>query len=377
VTPARVLDTREATGPTAGQRVGPARAVDLAIAGHGGVPATGASAVVLNLTATDTTGPGFVTAFPAGTARPTASNLNVTGAGQTVANLVIVPLGPGGSVSLFSLGGAHLLADVEGYCAPAATAPDGRFLPSANGPHRILDTRSAIGVTGTDPVAAGGVVELTVTALNSNVEAVVLNVTATATSAAGFVTVWPAGEARPNASSLNITGGGQTVANLVLVPVGANRKVDLFASAGTHLVVDQAGVLTSAAAPDVAAGLFVPLAPARVLDTRAGLGRAGTAALAADETIDVAATGVGGVPTANVSAVVWNMTAVDTAEAGFVTLWPSGVVRPTASNVNVTSAGQVVANLAIGRVGTNGAESLYTKGATHLLADVAGYFLAG
>ena len=44
-----------------------------------------------------------------------ASNLNVTAAGQNIANLVTVGLSATGSISLFSSGGGHLVADVAGY----------------------------------------------------------------------------------------------------------------------------------------------------------------------------------------------------------------------------------------------------------------------
>jgi hypothetical protein len=114
--PARVLDTRIGVGAP----VGPVAARDtvhLAVAGVGGVPATGVSAVVLTVTATAPTAPGFLTAYAnTAAARPTVSNLNFT-PGQTVANLVVVPIGSDGKVALYngSGGTTHLVADVSGY----------------------------------------------------------------------------------------------------------------------------------------------------------------------------------------------------------------------------------------------------------------------
>jgi hypothetical protein len=94
-----MLDTRNGMGAPAG-KVPDNGTITLQVTGRGGVPATGVSAVILNVTATDATQPGFVTAWPAGGGQPVASNLNVERAGQTIPNLVIVPVGPGGGVSL-------------------------------------------------------------------------------------------------------------------------------------------------------------------------------------------------------------------------------------------------------------------------------------
>ncbi len=86
------------------------------VAGQGGVPAAGASAVILNVTAVDPAGIGFVTVWPAGQARPLASNLNFL-TGGTVPNLVVAKLGADGKVSIYngSESTVHLIADVAGW----------------------------------------------------------------------------------------------------------------------------------------------------------------------------------------------------------------------------------------------------------------------
>ena len=114
LTPARLLDTREGNGaPAAALSAG--ATLDLQVAGRGGVPASGVSAVVLNVTVTEPKAVSFLTAFPTGQVRPLASNLNFSG-GQTVPNLVVVKLGSGGKVSLFNFaGGVHAIADVAGW----------------------------------------------------------------------------------------------------------------------------------------------------------------------------------------------------------------------------------------------------------------------
>lgn len=237
LSPVRILDTREGVGaPLAA--VGQGQTIDLAVVGFGGVAAD-ADSVVLNLTVTQPTASGFITAWPAGAAKPTASNLNFV-PGQTVPNLVVAKLGAGGAVSLFnSAGSTHLIADVLGSFRSA----DGARL-IALPPARVLDTRDG----GGQPVLQtpitlrvvdrGGVPA-------SGVSGVVLNVTATGGTADGFITVYPSGEARPNASNLN-TVGGMTRANLVIAKVGVDGAVSLFNSAGAqHLIADVVGYFTT------------------------------------------------------------------------------------------------------------------------------------
>jgi hypothetical protein len=117
--PARIMDTRGnlgATGP-----VGPAKTVSLQVDGEGGVPASGVTAVVLNVTVTGPTAAGYVTVYPDGGSRPTTSNLNFT-AGETVPNLVVAPVGADGKVDFFNaVGSVQLVADVSGYYTPGST----------------------------------------------------------------------------------------------------------------------------------------------------------------------------------------------------------------------------------------------------------------
>jgi hypothetical protein len=108
--PSRILDTR-----TTHTAVGPNSTVDVQATGRGGVPASGVSAVVVNLTATEPTAGSYLTAFPTGTSPPLASNLNF-GPGQTVPNLVVVKLASGGKFSIYNAqGNTHVIADVVGW----------------------------------------------------------------------------------------------------------------------------------------------------------------------------------------------------------------------------------------------------------------------
>jgi hypothetical protein len=189
--PLRLLDTR------GGVAVAPGGTVHLQVAGRGSVPASGISAVALNVTATAPTRTGYVTVYGDGSARPGVSSLNFV-AGQTVANLVIAPVGADGKVALYngSAGTVQLLADVSGYFLSGVPAVAGAFGSLA--PLRLLDTRTGLGAA---TVAPGGTVHLQVEGRGgvpaTGISAVVLNVTATAPSKAGFVTVYGDGTGRP------------------------------------------------------------------------------------------------------------------------------------------------------------------------------------
>ncbi len=376
LSPSRILDTRASQPSPAGQPKGivaPGGSIDVQITGQGGVPATGVYAVVLNVTIAGATGPGFVTAHPAGTPRPTASNINVTAVGQNAPNSVIVPVGRDGKVSLYTSGGGNLIADVFGYFRQTGSSTAGRLIGVS--PSRIFDTRPSSALPGAKgKLAPGATIEVTVTGTNgvpaTGVSAVVLNVTAANATAAGFVTVYPGDEPKPATSNLNLSFAGENRPNAVIVPVSATGTIKLFSEAGAHLLADVSGYFTDATAPDTDDGLFVPISPNRLLDTR-GLG----AQVPAGGTTSFAVTGQIGIPsTAN--AVALNLTAVRSIGPGFVTGWPSDENQPLASNLNVSAADVTIANLAVLPLRQpSGRVSLFTQGGAHLLGDTAGYFL--
>ncbi len=384
LTPARILDTRTGKGAPPALVLNRAT-LDVAVVGRGGVPSAGATAVVLNVTFTEPRSGGYLTVWPTGEPRPLASNLNVSER-QTVANLVTVKLGGDGMVSLYNAAGAgHLIADVAGWYGPSSSATGSRFHSLA--PARVLDTRAGNGA----PVAwvtTAAPLDLQVTGRGgvpaTGVSAVVLNVTVTEPIGGGFVTVWPAGEARPLASNLNFE-PFRTVPNLVTVKVGAGGKVSLYHSGhAAHLVADVAGWFGPSG--ESAGARYHPLIPARLVDTRIpalpfplGAYTSGgfiyPNVVQAGATLELQVAGQGGVPAAGASAVILNLTAVDPAGIGFLTVWPTGAPRPLASNLNFLTGG-AVPNLVVAKLGAGGKVSIYNgSGSTvHLIADVAGWY---
>jgi hypothetical protein len=221
--------------------------LELAVAGAGGVPATGASAVVLNVTATETEGSGYVSVYPAGSP-PEASNLNYPAAGRDAAGQVIVPVAPDGKVRLFTFATAHLVADVAGWFTDdsAAESDVGLFVPITSA--RALDTRNGIGGPA-GKIAAGGTVKVQIAGFGgipaTGAAAVVANLTLVEADQAGYVTAWPTGLPRPYASSVNGDRAGAVVANHVTIPLGADGSISLFNDAGGHLLVDVTGWYTA------------------------------------------------------------------------------------------------------------------------------------
>ena len=132
--------------------------------------------------------------------------------------------------------------------------------------------------------------------------------------------------------------------------------------------------------PDVAVPTFVPVVPARLLETRPGLSTVdnqflGQGVVPAGGIVELAVGGRAGVA-ANATAAVLNVTVIEPATAGFVTVFPCGSGVPNSSSVNFV-AHATVANAVVSKLGINGRVCLYSNSATHLVVDVNGYFPAG
>ena len=235
VDPARILDSRLGTdGPWGTQEIR-----DVVVTG-GEVPEA-AVAVALNVTVTGTTASSNLRIWPKGLGLPTVSSLNWQ-AGWTVPNAVTVKVGDGNQVSIYNNNGqAHVVIDVVGYYAESGGAGF-----TALDPERILDSRpesqegpfsTPWGSQETREVTVAGVGEVP-----ADVDAVVLNVTVTGTTASSNLRIWPTGPgAVPTVSSLNWQ-PGWTIPNAVTVKVGAGNSVNVYNNNGqAHVVIDVVG----------------------------------------------------------------------------------------------------------------------------------------
>jgi hypothetical protein len=251
ITPLRVLDTRKAIGTSTVAKIPANGNLTLQIEGANGheIPTAGVTAAALNLTVTNPARGGVLTAYPAGESLPTVSNLNFS-AGETVANMAMVPLGTSGDVVFHnsSSGSVDLVADLFGYftATPSSAGLSG-YIPLSV-PERILDTRKSGG-----PLPANTVGYAPFTQ-NSYITAAVLNATVTQPTGGGFLAVYPFNPDNPSllptTSNLNFV-KGQTVPNLVIAPPGSvydstNNSYDFglyFGGSGsTHVILDVFGV---------------------------------------------------------------------------------------------------------------------------------------
>ncbi|OIV35275.1 hypothetical protein BIV57_22425 [Mangrovactinospora gilvigrisea] len=364
VTPTRVMDTRDGTGGVPKAKVGTAAKVTLQVTGQAGVPSSGVTAAVLNVTATGATANSYASVYPDGTTRTSASNLNFK-AGQTIPNLVTVPI-VNGKVDFYNnAGSVNLIADLVGYYTSDGS---GSKLNSLN-PTRIMDTRNGTGGVPTAKVGAAKTVSLTVAGKAgvpaTGVSAVVMNVTATGATASSYVSVFPDGTTRTSASNLNFP-ASTTIANLVVVPV-VNGKVDFYNNAGSvNLIADITGWFgTASGSIEHNAG------PVRVMDTRNGTG-VSKGAVGAAKTVTLTVGGKNGVPT-DATAVVLNVTATGGTATSYVTVYPSAIARPTASNLNFYAA-ENISNLVMVPISSGKVTFYNSSGSVNLVADLVGYF---
>ncbi len=372
--PVRVLDTRAgigARGPLAGGSV-----IQVGLAGAG-VPAN-ASAVIVNVTATEPTAPGYVTVYPwaPGAVAPTASNLNFL-PGDSIPNLVAVQLGSSSSIAMtVALAGTtHLVADVAGYYVGGSATANGAFVPVK--PARLLDTRQSVAVGGNSSIVlqVAGLGGVPATGAGS----VFVNATVTQPGAPGYLTLYPYGASAPTVSNVNFV-AGETVPNLASVKLGSGGQIVV--SNGSpqpaHVVVDVFGYVLSNSKPSVY-GSFVPLTPSRQYDTRDT--PAGPDPMRAGERMPL-------YTPAGVIGMVSNVTVTEPRAPGFVVAYP-GIADPaspssttcgtppSASNVNFV-AGETVPNLVAVATGGPGNVACFANGSAaeaHFVLDLAGVYV--
>ncbi len=379
LSPARLLETRAGfvTVDTQFQGVGQLDAhevLELPVLGRGGIPASGVGSVALNVTAINGTAVSYLTVWKTGTTQPTASNLNFV-PGRTTPNMVIVPVGADGKISIFNdAGSVDLIVDVLGY------------FPTGGGytgltPARFLDTRpngttvddawarSLVIGSGTDTevkIAGRGEVPAT------GAEAVALNITVVSPTRLSYMTVWPSGLPQPVASTLNYR-PGDVLANMAIVPIGANGMIEMWNATGVvYGIADVLGYFPTGSS-------YTGMTPARLMDTRpfgptTDLLFSGKGKLNGGTATNLKVTGRGGVPATGVGSVVLNVTITNPSTDSYLTVWPTGVFQPNASNANFF-AGQTVANMVIVPVGTDGNVSFFNAaGRTDAIVDVLGWF---
>lgn len=364
----RVVDTRQPL-PDGVTRLTSTQ-IRLQIGGNHGVPST-ATALVATVTGVNWGLPNFVSVFPSGALVPEVSTLNMS-PWDVTANLSTVRVSASGSIDLYSLQPCDVIYDVIGYYEPVAAAiREGRFkgLPVAQ---RAIDTRPAYGGAGQAESYSTMIVELTAWVPQSASSAVI-NLTATECTGPGYFTVFPYTEAAPpNTSSLNVSVSGATRASSVIVPVsdvGGSRFIKIYTLTAAQLIVDVTGYFTGLTSDLSQNGLFVPVDPVRILDTRTGPGPIGK--LWPNWVVE--STVLGSAAT-EASAIIVNLTGVASRGPGYLTIGAARFPVPQTSNLNFTAAGAVVPNHAITPITSTHGFQVFSSHGAHVLVDYAGYF---
>ena len=266
LTPCRTADTRNADGALGGPSIaaGTARAFPVQSSACD-IPAT-AQAYSLNITAVPHGSLGYLTAWPTGEEQPIVSTLN-SSTGTVAANAAIVPAGSGGDVSIFVSDASDVILDVNGYFAPPATG--GLSLYTVT-PCRALDTRGGSGAfDGTLTVP----IHVSACAPPSTAQAYVLNATVVPTASLSYLTLWAAGGAQPDVSTLNADDGAVT-SNMAIVPT-TNGNVDAFSANSTQLLLDLSSYFAASAVASTptfspAAGTYTTKQTVTISDATAG-----------------------------------------------------------------------------------------------------------
>ena len=367
VTPCRVADTRNTSGPFGGPTMTAGLTRSFAIPQSGcGIPST-AQAYSLNVTAVPNGALGYLTLFPTGQPQPYVSTLNSWG-GIVVANAAIVPAGTAGAVSVFVSNPTDVILDIDGYFDSAGSA----FYSAT--PCRIADTRNPAGEFGGPSISAGQTrdfpIPLSSCGILAGASAYAMNVTVVPDGPLGFLTTWQTGQPLPYVSTLN-SWTGKVVANAAIVPAGTNESISVFVSNPTDAILDIDGYF--APPGNTGALSFYPVTPCRVADTRNAAGPFGGPEMAANSTRSFAIPASGCFVPSTAAAYSVNITVVPDAALGYLSAWSAGAAQPYVSTLNSWD-GSVVANAAIVSAGTTGAISIYVTDPTHVILDIDGYF---
>lgn len=384
VSAANILNTSSGVG--APRRALPSHStLTVHVAGHGGVPATGASEVMLTVFVMSPARSGWLVAFATGTARPAVASLDFS-AGRTNTGSVLSELGSSGSVSIYngSAGSIQVVANTAGYFTAGQSSAAGSFVPlrpvnifnSPGGlpPHSALN----VAVAGRGGVPSTGTI------------AVVASIGITDPTLSGWATAYRANSEddpnspvlqggyasyqRPGVANLEFAAHANT-ASLAVVPLGFRGTINVYngSSGGAGLQINVLGYYRFET--PTMSGSYVALDGANVLDTRHGIG-APARPVSAGGVASVFVAGQGGVPSTGVAEVAVVIIPVQPTVSGWLTAYADGQRRPTGATLDPV-AGSTTGSLALVPVGANGRIDFY-NGSTRsiqLVANVVGYLL--
>ena len=374
--PVRIVDTRIKLG-ISGKLSANAPQTFL-VAGLNGVDAT-ATAITGNLTVVNETKSGALYLGPYATSRPSTSTINFA-AGSTTGNGVTIGLSATGSLSAVYMAGAgnttQIVFDLTGFFTPDMKGAT--YHPIR--PVRAVDTRIGLGTRGKLAAKSPRVFQVsTLNGIPKEAVSVTANIAVVNSSRSGALYLGPTSLVAPLASAINFS-RAQVVANNATVPLSPTGSLSAtyLAPQGntTDFVVDITGYYTL----DSSGVRFVPVTPARYLDTRSGLGGGG-GKIKANTPRSFVIDGLGSVPM-TATAITGNLAVVNETRSGAIFVGPDSTAKPSTSSLNFVR-GDIRANgltvMVGGSPGSSGSLSATymapSGNTTDLVLDLTGYFV--
>ncbi|MEU8154429.1 hypothetical protein AB0B94_12260 [Micromonospora sp. NPDC048986] len=360
-----LLDTRDGTGGTTGVR-GAKSVTTFNAVGIAGIPTSGVSALMVDVTAIYPTANTFLTIYPDLT-DPKASAMNAS-IGEVMTNSAVVKPGTNGKLAVRNAGGnVHIRVDVVGYFTTATGSLGSGFVPVDH--TRVVDTRTGQGITaGTMPtrgtrtanIYGGGLVP-------SSATAVMLDVVVIGATGNGWLTV---GSSTAAETGIDYAKGATSMGMVVKLNPGASSVTLENRGPAVHVAITVQGYWTGS--PTTGAGLR--MVPATTLyDSRFP---SGAQPVPAYGTVDVAVAGTNGLPTRGIAAAVLNVHAVAPTVDGFFNVTPLGSALNVASTTNFPAAHVARSSIVVTKLGTEGKVQIRnaSSGTVHIVVDLQGWY---
>ncbi len=389
LSPERIVDTRAGSSYFGqGLTLTATGSLNVPITSLASIPQD-ATSVVLNVTATDTTQASFFSANPGSSTAVSTSILNWSEPNETIANLVTLPIGKDGSITFVNgNGSADLVIDIEGYYG---YAPPGSGILTPISQTRLVDTRPNSGYLDQGQTLGSKQIVTVQASGNSSipssgVSAVVLNVTAINNgSNPGYLTLFPATPvlnnsqiAVPFASNLNWDHQG-IISNQVIVPVGPTGAINIFNFLGSaDVVIDVEGYFSDGTNQLALGSQLMSMPPTRIIDTRSNSGYLFSGVpLAPGGSLVLSPGSISLIGAQQVTALLMNITVTDIGGPGFVSATPYAAAPSISSNVNFSTAGDILSDTVITATGVSNDIQITNHSASSIdiVVDLEGYFI--
>lgn len=382
--PTPLLDTRDGTGTTSAGRVPAHGSVTFQVTGRAGIPATGVSAVALNLIALNPAKFGWFTLYPSD--QPTTASTLTYAGGETVVGEDFTRLTSTGKVTVVnnSDGDVGIAIATDGYFRDAADVQNGNeYYPLAS--DYLYDTRPGLstGVPArTTPVAAHSTVTFQVTGQAgipaTGVTAVAIGVGAMDHTSKGWLSVYPSDQADPNVSSVDFNPGETDQSFEVSRLTGTGMLTINNHGAGTvNISVTVRGYFKGAA--EAGGAGYKPVPTEILVNTVTGVGTPGGSKdpIAPGASITLDASSRSGTDQRHVAAAALNINARQPTEHGGLSVYPAGTPDPGIASVAFDKNGETTNGFDLSIPGDDGKTTItnHSTGTIHIQVTVRGYAL--